>query len=63
MSLVFTNSAKKDLAALDRNAQKRIEVALGRVMADPPSADLKKLQGSPGQWRLRVGDWRVIFGS
>lgn len=22
---------------------------------------MKKLQGRPGEWRLRVGDWRVIF--
>lgn len=23
--------------------------------------DVKKLQGDEGSWRLRVGDWRVIF--
>lgn len=61
MNLVFTNSAKKDLAALDKNTQKRIKEALGKVMVNPQAVDLKKLQGSPGKWRLRVGDWRIIL--
>jgi mRNA interferase RelE/StbE len=26
-----------------------------------PAGDVKRLVGSVGLWRLRVGDWRVIF--
>ncbi len=61
MNLIFTNSAKKDLAALDKTTQKRIKEALGKIMVNPQAVDLKKLQGSPGKWRLRVGNWRIIL--
>jgi mRNA interferase RelE/StbE len=26
-----------------------------------PSGDIKPLKGSDGSFRLRVGDWRIIF--
>lgn len=26
-----------------------------------PAGDIKRLEGSEGLWRLRVGNWRVIF--
>ncbi len=28
---------------------------------DDSGSGIKKLQGVAGQWRLRVGDWRVRF--
>jgi mRNA-degrading endonuclease RelE of RelBE toxin-antitoxin system len=31
--------------------------AIGRL----PQGDVKRLQGHPYEWRLRVGDWRVRF--
>ena len=27
-----------------------------------PGGDVRRLQGVEKLWRLRVGDWRVIFG-
>jgi mRNA interferase RelE/StbE len=29
--------------------------------ATPSSFDLKALQGQPGCWRLRVGDYRAVY--
>lgn len=26
-----------------------------------PTGDVKPLAGRPGEWRLRVGGWRVIY--
>lgn len=26
-----------------------------------PAGDVRPLKGLPGEWRLRVGDWRVRF--
>ena len=59
--LVLTNTAKKDLAALDKVIQERIQVVLDKIMDNPESAPLKKLEGEPEEWSLRVGDWRVIM--
>ena len=26
-----------------------------------PDGDVRPLKGKPGEWRLRVGDWRIRF--
>ncbi len=61
MKLVITEPAKKDLAKLDGQTRARILAALQKMAARAEAADLKKLQGEPNTWRLRVGDWRVIL--
>jgi len=61
MRLEITEPAQKDLADLDRQIQRRIKVALDRLLSYPQAVDLKKLKGSSDMWRLRVGDWRVIL--
>ncbi len=30
-------------------------------MRQLPEGDVRQLKGMPGEWRLRVGDWRVRF--
>ncbi|MBE3584430.1 MAG: type II toxin-antitoxin system RelE/ParE family toxin [Limnochordaceae bacterium] len=61
MRVEVTEPAQKDLAELEKKAQRRIKAALDRLLSYPQAADLKKLQGSRDMWRLRVGDWRVIL--
>ncbi len=60
--VLITRRAQKDLDAITRIDRENIAekiVLLGRE-PDHPVLDVKKLQGSPF-YRLRVGDWRVIF--
>jgi mRNA interferase RelE/StbE len=40
--------------------RRRIDEALLGLAAVPPVGDIRKLQGVEG-YRLRVGEWRVIF--
>ncbi len=47
----------KYLKKLDRNTQLRIIKAINTL----PDGDVKKLQGEINNYRLRVGDFRVIF--
>ena len=57
---LFTHRAERDLAHLpvqDREAVRRVLDGAAENLA---AADLKKLEGRPGEWRLRVGRWRVI---
>jgi mRNA-degrading endonuclease RelE of RelBE toxin-antitoxin system len=39
-----------------------VRAALRRLRDEPGAGDLKKLAGRSGEWRLRVGRWRVILG-
>lgn len=43
-------------AALARRIRRRVA-----SYAATAQGDVKKLQGARDQWRLRVGDWRVIY--
>lgn len=57
--------AKKAIRALSRlpvNEEKRIRAKVAQYAADPASQanNVRKLQGMD-YYRLRVGDWRVIF--
>jgi len=56
----FERRAEKDLERLDPQVKQRVLTAIGRLVEDPQSADLRRLTGRP-ESRLRVGDWRVII--
>lgn len=58
--LRFTRSAEKDLRRLDPPIRARVFVALERLADDDRSLDVRRLVGTE-HYRLRVGDWRVIF--
>jgi mRNA interferase RelE/StbE len=40
--------------------RRRVYDALERLVGDQPTGDVIRLKGSD-EWRLRVGDWRVLF--
>ena len=60
--IVFTKEAAKSLQKMPRNTAKlireKLEAITSNPYADHPNA--KKLQDRDG-YRLRVGDWRVIY--
>ena len=61
MKFVWPSSARAELRAIDREAAVQILHALTRY-ADTGQGDLKALSGPwEGCFRLRVGDYRVIF--
>ncbi len=59
-ALRFTRTAEKELRRLDPPIRVRVLRALDRLSADDRSLDVRRLTGSE-HFRLRVGDWRVIF--
>lgn len=60
-AIEFTKDAVKALASMPRNTRELVRSKLQALAADPGSAqNVKKLVGRPG-YRLRVGDWRVIY--
>jgi len=59
-SLLWTPLAIDDLAKLDDPMVSRIRSAVQRF-ANSHEGDVRKLKGLHERWRLRVGDWRVLF--
>ncbi|MET9705818.1 type II toxin-antitoxin system RelE/ParE family toxin [Streptomyces griseus] len=59
----FTTAAQRQLRAIDRPAAMRILAALTTLGDDPyrEDADIRKLTGSSGLYRLRVGSYRVAY--
>lgn len=56
----YTRQAEKDLGRLDPPIRRRIAVAVDSL-ATGDAAGVVHLQGTAADYRLRVGDWRLIF--
>ncbi len=53
--------ARKQIAGLDKTIATRILRKLDELAEDPRPAGCKKLQGDDNLWRVRVGDYRIVF--
>ena len=54
-------SARKELEALPDNVLARVVRRLETLTEAPRPAGCKKLKGYKDQWRVRIGDWRVVY--
>lgn len=62
VKVVWSKRASKHLLKIDRRYQKTIYQKIGELVAFPlVTLDIKKLQGSVNYYRLRIGDYRVLF--
>ena len=60
-SLDIKQSAQKELDALDDTLFARIDRKILALADNPRPAGCKKLKGYKDQWRIRIGDYRVIY--
>jgi mRNA interferase RelE/StbE len=62
-TIVYTREALRTLRQIPANTAKRIRSKIEQYSSDPESLanNIKALKGMEGTYRLRVGDWRVIF--
>ena len=60
--VVFTKQADRALRKMPRATAQRIREKLDRIATDPHAThrNVTRLQKTPA-FRLRVGDWRVIY--
>jgi len=49
------------LDALDDRVSPRIDRKILELADNPRPAGCKKLKGYKDQWRVRIGDWRVLY--
>jgi mRNA interferase RelE/StbE len=61
-SIIYKPSVEKDLRSLPRSTVMRVTKQIGTLRDDPISRYSVKLTGSKGLYRVRVGDYRVIYG-
>jgi mRNA interferase RelE/StbE len=57
----LSNRAKRDLAALSADLQTRIVKALRKLEENPRPSGIEKLKGEDNAYRLRVGDYRILY--
>ena len=60
-SLEIKQSAQKELDSLDDAVFKRVDRKILALADNPRPPGCKKLRGYRDQWRIRVGDWRVVY--
>lgn len=61
--IAYSRSSLKVLTRMPTNQSRLIRAKIESYAADPTNLanNVRALKGEPGYFRLRVGDWRVIF--
>jgi mRNA interferase RelE/StbE len=59
--VLLERAAEKDLARLSSEIHDRVIAAIQALTPNPRPSGCRKLAGSKNDWRIRVGDYRVIY--
>jgi mRNA interferase RelE/StbE len=54
-------AAVRQLRKLDPQARRRIQAAIELLATDPRPPAATQLVGGAGEWRVRTGDYRIIY--
>ena len=60
--IIFARSARKELQALPLTVAGRILEKIESLALNPRATGSNKLRGHENLWRIRAGDYRVIYG-
>ena len=60
-SIYFNRRIKKLLERLDKSQKERIRTRLLSLSKDPFIGDVKKVEGRENVYRVRIGDYRVLY--
>lgn len=60
-AVLFARSARKELQNLDPQVARRIIKQIESLVTDPRPSGVVKLEGATDLWRIRVGQWRVVY--
>jgi mRNA interferase RelE/StbE len=59
--VLFKSSADRQLRKLPETLQRRIVGTVETLAQDPRPSGVVKLTGCENLWRIRVGDYRVVY--
>ena len=54
-------AAERQLRKLDAPVRRRIQAAIDLLSAEPRPSKAIQLVGGAGEWRVRTGDYRIIY--
>ena len=57
----FTSGATKQLRKFDVPIRRRLLLAIADLESNPRPDGVKKLNGTSNAWRIRIGDYRVLY--
>ena len=60
-NVALTSSAERELKRLSGPSIARIAPRLEKLAFNPRPRGCKKLKGGDKEWRIRVGDYRVVY--
>lgn len=60
-TIKFKKSAEKDFGKLPSNYQRLIAGRIDTLIEDPHPAGSEKLKGRDDVYRVRQGDWRILY--
>ena len=60
-SVQFVRSARKELERLPDAILPRVFARIEALAAEPRPPGCKKLRGARDLWRVRIGDYRVVY--
>lgn len=57
----FAPAAARQLRKLDPQARRRIQAAIELLATQPRPPGATQLVGGGGEWRVRTGDYRIVY--
>jgi mRNA interferase RelE/StbE len=60
-TIQYRPGVPRDLARIPRQLLRRIDRAILALGENPRPTGCRKLTGASRLWRIRVGDWRVVY--
>lgn len=59
--VLISRRAVRALASLPRSEQQRVRAAIDLLAENPRPPGCRPLKGEPGVYRVRVGDYRILY--
>lgn len=59
--VVFRDEARKAFGQLDRAVQRQVGRVIDRLAGNPRPGQATQLVGDSRTWRVRAGDWRILY--
>ncbi len=61
--VIFTRRARKSMSRFSRREYERVLRAIERLAENPKPTGARKMRGTGSleEWRIRVGDYRIVY--
>jgi mRNA interferase RelE/StbE len=60
-TVVFRDAARVAFQHLDKGVQRRVQAVIDRLAENPRPGQATRLVGDADTWRVRAGDWRILY--